>query len=148
MEKTEYRFRWYKSINKYITTRVFSSWILNSIKKIIKESNFDTKYLEFEIDEASIFKDLNLAIKRITQLKELGISCSIDGFGVGYSSLNSISKIPVDTIKLNKDFLRQKDVLVNDSIINMVIEIAQKLNLKLIIEGVEKKKRLTILLKK
>lgn len=121
---------------------------LNSIKKIIKESNFDTKYLEFEIDEASIFKDLNLAIKRITQLKELGISCSIDGFGVGYSSLNSISKIPVDTIKLNKDFLRQKDVLVNDSIINMVIEIAQKLNLKLIIEGVEKKEEIDYLIEK
>jgi diguanylate cyclase (GGDEF)-like protein/PAS domain S-box-containing protein len=121
---------------------------LNSIKKIIKESNFDTKYLEFEIDEASIFKDLNLAIKRISQLKELGISCSIDGFGVGYSSLNSISKIPVDTIKLNKDFLRQKDVLVNDSIINMVIEIAQKLNLKLIIEGVEKKEEIDYLIEK
>lgn len=121
---------------------------LNSVRKIIKESNFDTKYLEFEIDEASIFKDLNLAIKRISQLKELGISCSIDGFGVGYSSLNSISKIPVDTIKLNKDFLRQKDVLVNDSIINMVIEIAQKLNLKLIIEGVEKKEEIDYLIEK
>ncbi|AXH09324.1 hypothetical protein CP960_08075 [Malaciobacter halophilus] len=121
---------------------------INYVKTIFKQNSADTKYIEFEIDESSIFKDLTLAIKRIKDLKNLGISSSIDGFGVGYASLNSISKIPVDTIKLKRDFLRKKDVLVNDSIINMVIEIAQKLDLKLIIEGVEQEEQIQYLIKK
>ncbi|RXI38340.1 hypothetical protein CRU99_11205 [Malaciobacter mytili] len=118
---------------------------LEFLQNTIKEYKVDTKYLEFEINENAMFKDLNFVIKRIKELKKLGISCSIDGVGIGYTSFDYISKVPVDTIKLDRSFLRKKDKLINDSIINMIIEVSQKLNLNLIIEGVENEEELEYL---
>lgn len=115
------------------------------LENIIQEHKINTKYLEFEINESYMFKDLNFVIKRIKELKKLGISCSIDGVGISYTSFDYIYQVPVDTIKLDKSFLRKKDKLINDAIINMIVEISQKLNLNLIIEGVENKEELEYL---
>src|SRR5690606_22229542 len=72
--------------------------------------------------------------------QELGIKTSIDDFGTGYSSLNYLRQFPVNTLKIDKAFIAEKDE--NSSIIKSIVALGHSLNLKVIAEGVESKKQI------
>ena len=84
-------------------------------------------------------QDMELAIERLKQLKELGVLLAIDDFGTGYSSLNYVRRFPVDILKVDKSFIDEvADGGESSALTAAVIELAGILNLKPVAEGIER----------
>ena len=83
----------------------------------------------------------------INLIHDLGYSCSIDDFGSGYSSLNILKNIPVDTIKIDRGFFigENSDTVKSDTIVRSVIDLARKLKMKTVSEGIEYKDQVDFL---
>lgn len=112
---------------------------LERYEKIRKHYDIPAQLLEIEVTETLIFENPELLATVIDDIKALGYRCSMDDFGSGYSSLNVLKNIRVDTLKLDRAFFSEK--LVNGSretdIISIVIEMARKLQMTTVAEGVE-----------
>ncbi len=92
-----------------------------------------------EITESMVMQDMELAIERLNQLKELGVLLAIDDFGTGYSSLNYVRRFPVDILKVDKSFIDEvADGGESSALTAAVIELAGILNLKPVAEGIER----------
>ncbi len=113
----------------------------NLVNDIIKEFDLysiPAKYVEFEITESVFFEEAELIISKIGKLREHGFKVSVDDFGAGYSSLNLIGILPVDTIKLDKGFI--KNGLNNKKgkdIIKGLIQILNEIDMDIVCEGIE-----------
>lgn len=114
--------------------------------KILKYYNMSSENISFEITE-SVFMDNNGKVAdALAKFKDAGISLHLDDFGTGYSSLAYLSKLPVDTLKIDRSFVT--DIIKNNNsqvISKAIMGIAQSLNLDVISEGVENKKQLDFL---
>jgi len=112
--------------------------IIDKIKGLLARYNVPAKYLEFELTETSFTDKVDDTITLMTRLRKLGVKVSLDDFGSGYSSLNVLTKLPLDVLKLDKEFMRDFE---NDSeekiVIPSVIDMAKKLKLEVVCEGVE-----------
>lgn len=112
--------------------------LCRKIVRILEETQLDPSYLELELTETAVIKDVQASIDSLRKLKKLGIKLTLDDFGTGYSSLNYLRQFPFDCLKIDRSFV--KEVLLDNSksIINTyVIELAHRLNLKVVAEGVE-----------
>jgi EAL domain-containing protein (putative c-di-GMP-specific phosphodiesterase class I) len=106
-------------------------------KKLIRKYNIPTSDLTLEITE-TFFYDSSDLYDVLQRLQNMGFKLEVDDFGAGYSSLNMIRQIPVDTIKIDKDFLDKK--LSTDKgkiVISHTIAMAKDLKLSVVAEGVE-----------
>ncbi|WED43289.1 EAL domain-containing protein [Legionella cardiaca] len=119
---------------------------LNSMKNILQETNMSAKNLELELTETAVMTsavDLDDSLK---QLKSMGIKLSIDDFGTGYSSLTRLKDLPVNSLKIDKSFIRD---LATDSdhatIVKSIIGLGNSLGLNVITEGVETEEQLNLL---
>jgi diguanylate cyclase (GGDEF)-like protein/PAS domain S-box-containing protein len=94
--------------------------------------------LELEVTETLIMKDLNLSIERLGSIRAAGVRIAIDDFGTGFSSLSYLSKLPVDTVKIDRSFVinmaRGPDGM---ALISVIINLSHALKLKVVAEGVE-----------
>ena len=119
---------------------------ITKIKGLLVKYNIPPKYLEFELTETSFTDKVDDSITLLSRLRKLGVKVSLDDFGSGYSSLNVLTKLPLDILKIDKEFLRDFE---NDSeekiVIPSVIEMAKKLNLEVVCEGVETKEHVEFL---
>lgn len=114
-------------------------------KRLIKKYDIPTSDLTLEITE-TFFYDSDDLYEVLAKLQEMGFQLEVDDFGAGYSSLNMIRQIPVDTIKIDKDFLDKK--LSTDKgkiVISHTIAMAKDLKLGVIAEGVETKEHVDFL---
>jgi diguanylate cyclase (GGDEF)-like protein/PAS domain S-box-containing protein len=112
--------------------------LVASVAGALKDSGLDAKYLELEVTESLIMQDVGLAVATMKDLEGLGVRLSIDDFGTGYSSLSALKTFPVARLKIDKSFI--DGLLVNESdraVANAIISLGQKLNLRVIAEGVE-----------
>ncbi|WP_328185559.1 putative bifunctional diguanylate cyclase/phosphodiesterase [Marinobacter sp. OP 3.4] len=94
--------------------------------------------LELEITETGFMENLEDAVEKLRQLNSAGINIAVDDFGTGYSSLTYLKRMPVQHLKIDKQFIR--DLLVNEDdtrIANTIIDLGKSLNLAVIAEGVE-----------
>lgn len=108
------------------------------VTNVITRSGINPQLLDLEITESAAFQYEADIIKKLDELKKLGVTISIDDFGTGYSSLSYLNKLPVDTLKIAQQFVRQiKNDTNNKAIIASIIAVAQSLKLKVIAEGVE-----------
>ncbi len=108
------------------------------IKYLFEKYQIPTKYVEFELTESIYIENLEKALKLVHQLQAMGIRISMDDFGSGYSSLNLLNNIPIDILKVDKIFLYGHKLTVNQKIIiSSIIEMASKLNIRVVCEGVE-----------
>jgi diguanylate cyclase (GGDEF)-like protein len=118
--------------------------IVELISEILKTTGLDPQYLELELTETEAFNDEVIPI--VKELKQLGLSLSIDDFGTGYSNLSKLKLFAFDALKIDKSFI--SDVATNaDSraIVANTIELANKINVQVIAEGVETKAQLDFL---
>lgn len=110
------------------------SW---KVKRILEEEQVDPRYLEIEITE-SVMLDIEESSCIIQQLKKLGLKIAIDDFGAGYSSLNVIKIVEIDTLKIDKSLI--DEVLTNQRnmfILTAIIDVGKKLDAEVIVEGIE-----------
>ena len=115
---------------------------VNEVKNIIEYTKVNAGQIEFEVTESIVLENLQAAIEIMTNIKKLGITFVLDDFGTGYSSLNYLKKIPVNKLKIDKSFI--SSVLESDNdqyIAEVMISLAQNLELVVIAEGVEKKEQ-------
>ena len=101
--------------------------------------------LELELTESLIMQDVEQAVATMQELQELGVQLSIDDFGTGYSSLSALKTFPVARLKIDKSFIIDLSDDENDrAVASAVISLGQKLNLRVIAEGVETDDQLAI----
>jgi diguanylate cyclase (GGDEF)-like protein/PAS domain S-box-containing protein len=114
---------------KNLTSRVVSA---------LRASGLNPEYLELELTESLIMQDLDRAVATMEELQRLGVGISIDDFGTGYSSLSALKTFPVVRLKIDKSFITDVSSDENDrAVACAVISLGQKLNLRVIAEGVE-----------
>ncbi len=121
---------------------------LEKYMNITKQYDISPSNLEIEITERTTV-DNNIDMKEILEkIKEKGFSIAIDDFGTGYSSLNMLEMLPIDMIKIDKSFIDrigEKNETIN--LLEIILLISKKLNLKTVAEGVEKREQVEYLKK-
>ncbi len=106
--------------------------------KIKEKYSIPDGLLELEFTESIVFENLEILKKIVLSLKKAGFSCSVDDFGSGYSSLNVLKNLPMDTLKLDKLFFDDSENLSRDkALISSVINMARALDMKTVAEGIE-----------
>ncbi|MDR3586625.1 MAG: EAL domain-containing protein [Desulfosporosinus sp.] len=108
------------------------------VANILKEIGMDPQWLELEITESVAMQNGEASVEMLSFFKELGIRISIDDFGTGFSSLNYLRRMPIDTLKIDQSFIRDISTGKNgEEVITAIIQLAKNLRLKVIAEGVE-----------
>lgn len=116
------------------------------VADVLLETGLKPQYLELEITESLLMQDIKQAIATMEELQAVGVNFAIDDFGTGYSSLSALKSLPVARLKIDRSFIR--DLPHNASERNIaiaVISLGQKLNMRVIAEGVETDEQLAFL---
>jgi diguanylate cyclase (GGDEF)-like protein/PAS domain S-box-containing protein len=110
----------------------------DEVKNLMTALGVRPEWLEIEITETAVMKDIDACIDVIRCLSDMGISIALDDFGTGYSSLSQLSRIPVNTLKIDRSFVMTIDSGKNGvSIVENIYDLAKTLSLKVVAEGVE-----------
>ena len=121
---------------------------LNRLDEMMAQYDVPASYMEIEITESVFMQDLAPLIESICQLKQRGFSVSIDDFGAGYSSLNVLSRVKADIVKLDRQFLLDvemgKDNFTSE-FLQLLINMIKQLGFKVLAEGVETKEQVNLL---
>jgi len=128
--------------------QLYNDNFLAYMDEVINSTGIKPDHLELELTETAIITDLPRAIAMLEDLSNLGVRLVIDDFGAGYTSLSYIDKLPLSVLKIDKSFV--DELLTNDSrsiIIESMIELAHKINLTVVVEGVENIEQLIYLRK-
>lgn len=108
------------------------------IESVLARTGMPAHLLELEITETAVMQDIDRALALLGELKRLGVFIAIDDFGTGYSSLTQLRKLPVDTLKIDRSFVRDLACNAADqSIARAIITMGKNLSLNVIAEGVE-----------
>ncbi|MDP1707833.1 MAG: EAL domain-containing protein [Gammaproteobacteria bacterium] len=119
---------------------------LQTVRKALEESGFAASRLDLELTESMLMRDPEDAIQCLEALKMDGVSCSLDDFGTGHSSLSTLKRCPIDCLKIDRSFVRDIATDPNDAaIVKTIIAMARTLNMKVIAEGVETSEQLQFL---
>lgn len=117
---------------------LYDPCLIDTMEKITGDNGITPKDLYLEITESAYVSDSDQIVERVKMLREHGFFIEMDDFGSGYSSLNMISELPVDALKLDMMFIRNAFDKLNDTrMISIVIDIAEYLGVPVIAEGVE-----------
>jgi len=117
-----------------------------TVRQILRDTRVDPSLIEFEITESLLMNDPAGAARTLHELKESGVRLSMDDFGTGYSSLGYLKRFPIDTLKIDRTFVRDITTDADDATLTRaIINLAQNLRLKVIAEGVETEDQLAFL---
>ena len=119
------------------------------VSSLINEYRFEAKNLEFEITESIFLKPTKKILKCVNQLQKLGIQLSLDDFGSGYSAFNYLKKWSFNTLKIDREFVR--DINTNSTsalLVEMMITMSKNLGINVVVEGVETEEQLEFLREK
>jgi diguanylate cyclase (GGDEF)-like protein/PAS domain S-box-containing protein len=104
----------------------------------LAKGGLDPRYLELEITEGILIRDVPATLASLERLKAMGVLLSIDDFGTGYSSLSYLKRFPIDTLKIDQSFVRDLATSADDSAITTaIIGMAEGLRVRVVAEGVE-----------
>jgi diguanylate cyclase (GGDEF)-like protein/PAS domain S-box-containing protein len=116
------------------------------VRRIVGMGENAAAGLEFELTESLIMEDVQLSINNLQALRVMGVRVAIDDFGTGFSSLSYLSKLPIDTVKIDRSFVQEmlngRDGL---KLVSIIINLAHSLNLNVVAEGVETQRQLRLL---
>lgn len=122
------------------------SGFLSLLSSILESTDFPASLLELEVTEGVLIKDEEQALGTLRALKELGVQIALDDFGTGYSGLSYLRSFPFDRIKIDKCFVHaQEHDAGTQTILEAVLAMSKRLNLRVIAEGVETEEQLAML---
>ena len=126
-------------ISVNITSKTFESpYFIDQIREIIQRYKVDPRALQFEITERMVIESIDESIEKLNTLRAMGISIALDDFGIGYSSLSYIVRLPLDRIKIDRSFVQNMHESQEAKlIVSSIISLCKSLNLIVIAEGVE-----------
>lgn len=120
--------------------------LANDIDLALRSTGLRAELLELELTEGMIMQNPERAIKVLGAIKSMGVRLAIDDFGVGYSSLAQIKRFPIDTLKVDRSFIRDiPQVAEDNAITEAIINMGRTLSLTVIAEGVETQEQKTFL---
>jgi len=112
--------------------------LVEEITQALDESGLAASCLKLEITESTVMQDAPVTLTKLNELKGLGVRLAIDDFGTGYSSLGYLKRFPVDTLKIDRSFVKGLSPDGGDSaIVRAVVTVAKSLNMDVTAEGVE-----------
>ncbi len=121
----------------------YNSYLSDIFMNLTKKYDIEPKYIHLEITESAYTKSPKQIIKTSIDLRKQGFSIEMDDFGSGYSSLNMFSMLEVDVIKLDIDFVQNEtSKSIDRSILGDVINMAHRMNIRVVAEGVETNEQL------
>ena len=117
------------------------------VESILRECQLPPARLELEITETALMNSLEQVIGQIESLRQLGVRFAIDDFGTGYSSLSHLRNLPVDSVKIDRSFIKDLEPGADGctTLVRGIIGLAHNLRLKVVAEGVETEQQLTLL---
>jgi diguanylate cyclase (GGDEF)-like protein/PAS domain S-box-containing protein len=111
---------------------------VQQVLTVLAQTGADPFKLKLELTESLLLESVEVIIDKMTQLKKVGVRFSLDDFGIGYSSLAYLKRLPLDQLKIDQSFVRDLSVDANDAaIVRAVIVLGNSLGLSVIAEGVE-----------
>jgi len=127
------------SIAVNLTSRQFCDEnLLHDVTSILRTTGMDPAFLELEITESLLIRDVENALRVLTPLKALGVRIALDDFGIGYSSLATLQRFPLDTIKIDRSFIRDITGKAQDTgLADAIIAMGKSLSLTVVAQGVE-----------
>ena len=120
--------------------------LVETIRMVLQQSGIDPRLLELEVTETVLIDDIDASIGVLQELRDLGVYIAIDDFGMGFSSLNYLKRLPIDVLKIDRNFVMHvADDSKDRAIINTIVELAHRLDLKVVAEGIETSEQLEYL---
>ena len=120
--------------------------LAEQIRDMVDQEGTPHDLIEIELTESAFFDDKKALVTTIKRLKEYGFSVSMDDFGSGYSSLNSLKDMPLDVLKLDAEFFRgETEDGRGEIVVSEAIQLAKNLNMRIVAEGVEVKEQVDFL---
>lgn len=124
----------------------YADCLIQDVFDAVSAAGIEERYLELEITESMLLRNIDETIAALKTLREAGINLSVDDFGTGYSSLSYLKKFPIDTLKIDRSFVenlhRDKD---DAAICAAILAMAKQLGLNVVAEGVELEEQLEFL---
>ena len=116
---------------------------IGKIKQLLQRHQLEAEFLELEITERTVIKDVEYTVEVLNKLKKLGVRISIDDFGTGYSSLEYLNRFALDKLKIDKSFVHNR---ANLNIVKTIIMMGSNLGLEVVAEGVETEEELNFMI--
>lgn len=121
---------------------------IESIMQILERNNCPAHYFEIELTERTVMNSEKETIRKLVLLKQLGFKLSIDDFGTGYSSLSYLVQFPLNYLKIDRSFIQHICSLDDkQAVVDAIIQMAHRLHMKVIAEGVEQREQVQLLRK-
>ncbi|RZF94635.1 EAL domain-containing protein [Pseudoalteromonas sp. CO302Y] len=120
--------------------------LASNVERLLREYEVDPCKLEVELTESCFISHFSEAKQELLALKKLGVHITLDDFGTGYSALSYLTKLPIDTLKIDASFIAKvPDEYGNSEIVSAIVTLAKSLNIHVVAEGVEKVEQLNYL---
>jgi EAL domain-containing protein (putative c-di-GMP-specific phosphodiesterase class I) len=122
--------------------QLYDEHLPEDLRAILADTGMDPNLLELEISESLLMRDAEKNLLTLTRIKEMGIRIAIDDFGVGYSSLATLKRLPLDTIKIDRAYIRDLvNVDANRELTKATIAVGKALSMTIVAQGVETKEQ-------
>lgn len=122
--------------------------LVEKIKRTIEETCVDPEDLMLELTESSIIENVEDAVIKLKQLRDLGITISVDDFGIGYSSLGYLIDLPINIIKIDRSFVKKlEENRKSAAIVQAISNMAKALDIQVVAEGIETERQFEIVKK-
>ncbi|HSW51547.1 MAG TPA: bifunctional diguanylate cyclase/phosphodiesterase, partial [Bryobacteraceae bacterium] len=119
---------------------------VETVAQALAESGLSPSLLELELTESMVMRDLDESARQMDRLRALGVGISIDDFGTGYSSLSYLWRLPIDTLKIDRSFLKEIDRDADTiPLVRAIVALAHGLGLRVVAEGIETRQQLEAL---
>jgi predicted signal transduction protein with EAL and GGDEF domain len=120
--------------------------IVEDVRQALAETGLNPRSLTLEMTESTLMSNPDTATRTLLQLRELNVGLEIDDFGTGYSSLSYLNRLPFDTLKIDRSFIKDLTSGGDGSdIVKTILELARSMNMDVVAEGVETEDQLRIL---
>jgi len=118
---------------------------VDTIGDILGRTGLDPKFLELELTESLVIRDVRESANKMEKLRVLGVQISVDDFGAGYSSLSYLQRLPIDILKLDRSFVEEsKTSGSNASLVKGIVSLAHGLGMRVTAEGIETEEQLDL----